>query len=428
MSAGAVPVGAALLAVSEQELLFSIYDENTGWYDNYEVSVPAGEFSWSTTGLDLTAGGVTITGSARQVNVTAATPVGSLTLQLTPQGPPLYYSGTGVTQLLSDKNYEYAFPEATTTGTLTAEGSTYPVSDTSWFDRQWGPEPLLDPTMQWTWMGLTLSNGDEVAIWDILDLAGQNVVLAENLIHAAHAPCDTHEVPRRVGRVVVCQGLRGSGTRPVGCQKCACSVCPAARSSAADEPSGTGISLSVNQSRVACAVPKSPIAAPRDWHCSASPPSTPRRSATSLDRGAGGQAPARGHSADEVTAGPTDYPQVAARDPDQWFNEWNYPDGCPPVPGLTAVSAAPRSGSVTLSWPDAGLGLAYLVYLRTPGTTGYVLKKTVPWVLTDPAHPIVVTLSGLPAGRYQAKVVPLNLKILQGHAAQVAFQISRPGL
>jgi hypothetical protein len=132
---------------------------------------------------------------------------------------------------------------------------------------------------------------------------------------------------------------------------------------------------------------------------------------------------AHGGTADGVTAGPADYPQVAARDPDQWFNEWNYPDGCPPVPGLTTVSALPQPGSVTLSWHDVGLGLAYLVYLRTPSTNGYVLKKTVPWVLATPPHPLTVTISGLPAGRYQAKVVPLNLKILQGHAAQVAFKI-----
>jgi hypothetical protein len=165
---------AALPNLAEQEVLFSIYDETTGWYDNSEVSIPADEFSWSTTGLDLTAGGVTITGSAQQINVAATTSVGTFNVQLTPQGSPLYYSGTGITQLLSDTNYEYAFPKATTTGTLTADGGTYPVSGTTWFDRQWGPEPLLDPTMQWTWMGLTLSNGDEVAIWDILDATGQN--------------------------------------------------------------------------------------------------------------------------------------------------------------------------------------------------------------------------------------------------------------
>ena len=165
---------AALPNIGQQEVLFSISDETTGWYKNYEAPIPASEFSWSTTGLDLTAGGITLTGSAQQLDVTASTPVGTFTGQYTPQGPALDYSSVGVTQLLSDTDYEYAFPEATTTGTLTAEGGTYTVSGTSWVDRQWGPQPLGDPSMQWTWFGMTLSNGDVVAIWDVLDNSGQN--------------------------------------------------------------------------------------------------------------------------------------------------------------------------------------------------------------------------------------------------------------
>jgi hypothetical protein len=165
---------AAVPNAGEQEVLFSISDETTGWYKNYETTVPADEFSWSTTGLDLTAGGVTMTGSARQIDATATTPVGSFTGQYTPKGPTLNYSSAGVTQLLSDTDYEYAFPDATTTGTLTAEGSTYTVSGTTWVDRQWGPQPLTDTSMQWTWFGMTLSNGDVVAVWDILDDTAQN--------------------------------------------------------------------------------------------------------------------------------------------------------------------------------------------------------------------------------------------------------------
>jgi predicted secreted hydrolase len=106
--------------------------------------------------------------------VTASTPVGTFTGQYTPKGSPLDYSSVGVTRLLSDTDYEYAFPEATTTGTLTAEGGTYAVSGTSWVDRQWGPQPLADASMQWTWFGMTLSNGDVVAVWDILDNTAQN--------------------------------------------------------------------------------------------------------------------------------------------------------------------------------------------------------------------------------------------------------------
>lgn len=156
------------------EVLFSISDETTGWYKNYEAAVPSSEFSWGATGLNLTAGGVTMTGGAQQIAATASTPVGSFTAQYTPQGRTLNYSSSGVTQLLSDTDNEFAFPNATTTGTLTAEGSTFSVSGTSWIDRQWGPQPLGDPSMRWTWFGMTLSNGDEVAIWDILDGTSQN--------------------------------------------------------------------------------------------------------------------------------------------------------------------------------------------------------------------------------------------------------------
>jgi Lipocalin-like domain/CrtC N-terminal lipocalin domain len=165
---------ASLPNAGVQEVLFSISDETTGWYKSYETAVPAGQFSWSSTGLALTAGSVTMNGNAQQINGTASTPVGSFNAQYTPKGPALDYTSVGATRLLSDTDYEYAFPNATTTGTLTAEGSTYTVSGTTWVDRQWGPQPLGDPSMQWTWFGMTLSNGDQVAIWDILDSTSQN--------------------------------------------------------------------------------------------------------------------------------------------------------------------------------------------------------------------------------------------------------------
>ena len=82
---------------------------------------------------------------------------------------------------------------------------------------------------------------------------------------------------------------------------------------------------------------------------------------------------APGTAEDKVTAGPSDYPQVAEQDPAQWFDEWDYPDGCPPVPGVTSVRASARPGAVTLSWPGSGLGVGYRVYVRAPGTAGYVL-------------------------------------------------------
>jgi hypothetical protein len=130
-----------------------------------------------------------------------------------------------------------------------------------------------------------------------------------------------------------------------------------------------------------------------------------------------------GRTDNSVTAGPSDYPQVAQRAPAQWFDEWDYPDGCPPVPGVTSVQARPRAGAVRLSWPDAGLGVAYRVYVRPPGAASYVLKTTVSFVLSTTARAISVTLAGLAPGEYLARVVPVNLRQNVGRAARVTFTV-----
>jgi predicted secreted hydrolase len=74
-----------------------------------------------------------------------------------------------VIQLLGDVNYEYAFPAMRTVGTLNVKGRTRRVSGVSWLDRQWGPVPVQHPSMRWTWMNITLRNGDQPALWDVLD-------------------------------------------------------------------------------------------------------------------------------------------------------------------------------------------------------------------------------------------------------------------
>ena len=110
-------------------------------------------------------------------------------------------------------------------------------------------------------------------------------------------------------------------------------------------------------------------------------------------------------------SGPSDYPRIVPRDPQQWFDEWKYQDGCPPVPAVARVQAQPGSGAVTLSWPGAGLGLRYQVTVQGPGQKQVTVR-------TDSA-----TVSGLPSGTYLARVVPLNLKQQAGSGAQVSFVI-----
>jgi hypothetical protein len=73
------------------------------------------------------------------------------------------------------------------------------------------------------------------------------------------------------------------------------------------------------------------------------------------------------------------------------------------------------SGQVRLSWPDAGLGLRYLVYLRGPGQPG---DRPVTTAYHDGA-----TLTGLRPGSYVARVVPANFRKYQGRGAKVTFTV-----
>jgi hypothetical protein len=107
------------------------------------------------------------------------------------------------------------------------------------------------------------------------------------------------------------------------------------------------------------------------------------------------------------------YPHIADKSPGQWFDEWDYAGGCPPVPGLTTVQAVPGSTGVRLSWAAGGLGVSYRVSLLAPGADAFQQKA-----ITSGNS---ITLSGLPPGLYQAEVVPVNYRQDAGSGAQVAF-------
>jgi hypothetical protein len=159
--------------VGQRKLFIGLTDTTTGWYRNYEVIVPMAKGSWSRKRLRITMPGLTWTGSARQMQLKATTPWGSLHARFTPERRVLNYSAIGLAKLLGDLDHEYAFPAMRTLGSLTAEGRTRRIAGASWLDRQWGPVPVTDRSMRWTWMNIALSNGDQLAIWDILDNRAQ---------------------------------------------------------------------------------------------------------------------------------------------------------------------------------------------------------------------------------------------------------------
>ena len=114
-----------------------------------------------------------------------------------------------------------------------------------------------------------------------------------------------------------------------------------------------------------------------------------------------------------VRSGPSDYPPIVARDPSQWFDELSYPGECPPVPGVLSLQARPGAGKVALSWPDAGLGLYYRVYLQGPGEPGDRPAAI--------AYGETATITRLKPGDYRATVVAVNFRRHAGRAAEVTF-------
>lgn len=154
-------------------LAFSVTDETTGWYRNYQVGVSMTDSSWSTTELNITEPGLKWTGNAQEMSVSLNVPWGSLDVVLESKGPALNYGGTGVFSLLGDTNYEFALPAMKTTGTLTIEGKSQAVVGQSWLDREWGPIPQL-AAGRWTWMNLTMPDGDALAIWNPVGGTAEN--------------------------------------------------------------------------------------------------------------------------------------------------------------------------------------------------------------------------------------------------------------
>lgn len=96
-------------------------------------------------------------------------------LEVTRNCPILAYNGTGCWPLADTDSptWQFAFPTMETTGTVTMDGQTYDISGNSWYDRQ-----ILSPmkngigsnpgNVHWTWLSISLSNGDVVAIWDVV--------------------------------------------------------------------------------------------------------------------------------------------------------------------------------------------------------------------------------------------------------------------
>jgi predicted secreted hydrolase len=150
----------------------SITDVAAGKYYTQQVAYKAGEFSVSTTKLDVRMPNATLTGTMDAMHLTATLPAGSLDLQLSARGPAMYGNGTGLFPFLAGSSYYYSLPDLQTSGTLTLNGKTSTVAGKSWLDRQWGNWDWTQLS-KWTWMSVQLDDGESINLWDLFDKQGE---------------------------------------------------------------------------------------------------------------------------------------------------------------------------------------------------------------------------------------------------------------
>jgi hypothetical protein len=153
------------------QAMVSVLDPVSGKSIAEEKDYKASETTFSTTSLDVQTPVGGLSGHASAMHVTGRFQrINNVDLTLAQQGPLLANLGTGLLPFYGDINYEYALPSMKTTGSVVVDGKPYQVAGMSWFDRQWGQmAPSFWAHHQWSWMEISLDNGDCISLWDIIE-------------------------------------------------------------------------------------------------------------------------------------------------------------------------------------------------------------------------------------------------------------------
>lgn len=155
------------------EAIVAITDVTTGQYLSQVFQYDPSQGSFSSTALDASTPNATLSGPLNAMRLQASMPGGSLDLTLDAEGPAIYNGGNGLIPFLAGSSYYYSLPTLATTGTLVEQGHEYTVSGQSWLDHQWG-NWNWSVTQKWTWMGIQLSDGVSLDLWDIFSSGTEN--------------------------------------------------------------------------------------------------------------------------------------------------------------------------------------------------------------------------------------------------------------
>ncbi|GFZ27378.1 lipocalin family protein [Lactobacillus corticis] len=201
----------------------SITNLTTGWYKQYDFIFPDGMFKldeerFSLKTKDLTFEG-DLSGFTCKVNLKDAAI--DLTTTRAYDDPVLQVCGNSYVHFIGEDQYDYGIPAMATRGTITIEGTQYPITDgTTWFDRQYGkmPATLADQdqmaSTNWLWMNIVLDSGVVVVPFQctqfdnkkmeihctVMYPDGSHVLAVMKPIEASHrwvSPATGHSYPTR---------------------------------------------------------------------------------------------------------------------------------------------------------------------------------------------------------------------------------------
>ena len=102
--------------------------------------------------------------------IKAAQPGAVLDLKLEPARPPLLNGENGVSQKsdgVGNASHYYSLTRMKTSGTVTVNGSTQPVTGLSWLDREWATNQLGADQTGWDWLSLHLSDGSDLMLYQL---------------------------------------------------------------------------------------------------------------------------------------------------------------------------------------------------------------------------------------------------------------------
>jgi predicted secreted hydrolase len=99
----------------------------------------------------------------------------SLELDLTAVKPPVLQGDRGLSQKsapIGNASYYYSYSRLLTTGKVRIGNNDYPVTGTSWFDREWSTSALDKGQTGWDWFSLQFDTGEDLMYYQLRDLQG----------------------------------------------------------------------------------------------------------------------------------------------------------------------------------------------------------------------------------------------------------------